>query len=659
MIKVSKMFGGTHGSRAVACAIASGLALASSNTLAAGVGGREGGLGSAAGPPPNDLCADAIGIVEGDLPVNFSTINATTDGPDDCAVDGGPTSNDIWFRYEALSDREVTVSLCGSGYDTHLSVYDGVTCDPFPTLLNCNNDSPGCVPPTGSQLVFQSVAGRDYLIRVGGFSMDSGTGTVTVTDVALNDDCSNAIEIVEGGLPVDFNTINATTDGPDDCGVDGGPTSNDIWFRYQALNVRQVTVSLCGGDYDTHLAVYDGGTCDPFPTLLDCNNDTIACPAFRNSQVTFLSVAGREYLIRVGGFSLDSGTGTMTVTARVTPGIADNCSNAVVIVEGDPAVNFSTIDATTDGPFDCLDDNGPTFEDIWFRYQALSVKQVTVSLCDSDYDTHLSAYDGGTCPPAVLLDCNDDSPACVPPTSSQVVFLSVPGAEYLFRVGGFFGETGTGIMTVFATDTPGINDECPFALQVFDGPKPFATTVDTSDSVPPLPVACAKENGTLNFGADIWFTYVATCNGMLTIDQCDINYDGRMALYRGFNCPPDDADLVGCNDDACGESTGAIIGTALLPVMVACGDLLTLRVGGWGGAFGMGTFVMTCEGGSCCPWDCQEFPSGIIDVPDLLALLAAWGGPPGEGTTCDLDGSGVIAVPDLLKLLANWGPCPE
>ncbi len=520
MIKVSKMFGGTHGSRAVACAIASGLALASSNTLAAGVGGREGGLGSAAGPPLNDLCADAIGIVEGDLPVNFSTINATTDGPDDCAVDGGPTSNDIWFRYEALSDREVTVSLCGSGYDTHLSVYDGVTCDPknFPTLLNCNNDSPGCVPPTGSQLVFQSVAGRDYLIRVGGFSMDSGTGTVTVTDVALNDDCSNAIEIVEGGLPVDFNTINATTDGPDDCGVDGGPTSNDIWFRYQALNVRQVTVSLCGGDYDTHLAVYDGVTCDPFPTL---------------------------------------------------------------------------------------------------------------------------------------LDCNDDSQACVPPTSSQDVYLSVPGAEYLFRVGGFFGETGTGIMTVFATDTPGINDECPQALQVFDGPKPFTTEIAT-DSVPPLPLAGAEENDTLNFGADIWFTYVATCNGMLTIDQCDINYDGRMALYRGFNCPPDDADLAGCNDDACGESTGAII-----TVMVACGDLLTLRVGGWGGAFGTGTFVTTCVGGSCCPWDCQEFPSGIIDVPDLLALLAAWGGPPGEGTTCDLDGSGVIAVPDLLKLLANWGPCPE
>ena len=59
-----------------------------------------------------------------------------------------------------------------------------------------------------------------------------------------------------------------------------------------------------------------------------------------------------------------------------------------------------------------------------------------------------------------------------------------------------------------------------------------------------------------------------------------------------------------------------------------------------------------------CPWDCQAVPSGSVDVPDLLALVGAWGGPQTPGTTCDLDGSGTIDVPDLLKLVANWGPCP-
>ncbi len=57
-----------------------------------------------------------------------------------------------------------------------------------------------------------------------------------------------------------------------------------------------------------------------------------------------------------------------------------------------------------------------------------------------------------------------------------------------------------------------------------------------------------------------------------------------------------------------------------------------------------------------CPWDCQAAPGGIVDVPDLLTLLALWG--QGVDTPCDFDRGG-IAVPDLLELLANWGPCPE
>ncbi len=47
---------------------------------------------------------------------------------------------------------------------------------------------------------------------------------------------------------------------------------------------------------------------------------------------------------------------------------------------------------------------------------------------------------------------------------------------------------------------------------------------------------------------------------------------------------------------------------------------------------------------------------GIVGVPDLLTLLAAWG-PCGGCANCpaDLDGDCAVSVPDLLTLLANWG----
>ncbi len=47
---------------------------------------------------------------------------------------------------------------------------------------------------------------------------------------------------------------------------------------------------------------------------------------------------------------------------------------------------------------------------------------------------------------------------------------------------------------------------------------------------------------------------------------------------------------------------------------------------------------------------------GIVGVPDLLTLLAAWG-PCVSCANCpaDLDGDCAVSVPDLLTLLANWG----
>ncbi len=45
--------------------------------------------------------------------------------------------------------------------------------------------------------------------------------------------------------------------------------------------------------------------------------------------------------------------------------------------------------------------------------------------------------------------------------------------------------------------------------------------------------------------------------------------------------------------------------------------------------------------------------NGSVGVPDLLALLAAWGDC--FGCKEDFDGSGSVGVPDLLELLAEWG----
>ena len=54
-----------------------------------------------------------------------------------------------------------------------------------------------------------------------------------------------------------------------------------------------------------------------------------------------------------------------------------------------------------------------------------------------------------------------------------------------------------------------------------------------------------------------------------------------------------------------------------------------------------------------CPEDLNH--DGVVNVLDLLQLLAAWG--PCPACPEDLNGDGVVNVLDLLIVLAAWGPC--
>src|SRR5262249_5891597 len=81
----------------------------------------------------NDTCAAATAIAGTG---NFAgdNIGATTDGPSNC----GAMSNDVWYNWTATASGPTTFSLCGSSYDTQISIYDTAACTG--ALLACNDD---------------------------------------------------------------------------------------------------------------------------------------------------------------------------------------------------------------------------------------------------------------------------------------------------------------------------------------------------------------------------------------------------------------------------------------------------------------------------------------------------------------------------------------
>ncbi|MHC4864451.1 MAG: GEVED domain-containing protein, partial [Planctomycetota bacterium] len=127
-------------------------------------------------PVPNDDCNNAEPVSDVvDLP--FDTTCATIDGNSPCTFGAN-----IWYCYTATCTGDVTVSLCGSSYDTMVAVYNGCNCYPgVGDVIVCNDDFP-C--PDGNALQseanFPAIAGSDYLIQVGGFGSSKGPGLLSI-----------------------------------------------------------------------------------------------------------------------------------------------------------------------------------------------------------------------------------------------------------------------------------------------------------------------------------------------------------------------------------------------------------------------------------------------------------------------------------------------
>jgi len=449
----------------------------------------------------NDNCSNAFPVLGG-ADVLFETVDATSDGPSefDCPYFDGANDADIWYRYEAECDGDLTVSVCGSDFDTKLAVY-GAACPAGPgEVLACDNDS--C--DLQSELTLSVVAGSEYLIRIGGVDGAVGMGALslscTPSTSLVNDDCADALPVVDG--LTEFDSTGATTDGPAEPGCEffTGVNDADIWYAYTSACTGNVTVSLCGSAYDTTLAVY----ADMCPTepgqALACDNDS--CDL--QSEVLFAATAGEVYYLRIGGVDGATGPGLLDITCAGTGGLCPgNSIEQPVSVGGLPFVHSGDTSYCTDlydeeCPYAGSDSPDAVYEYVASRYQVMQV-----DLCASDYDTKLYVYENEVTPGSPHA-CNDDGCPGSPPESYRSVLEEVPlmaGNTYYIIIDGWGGESGQ-----YAIDMQDVTPRTPGDLNC-DG------LVSLADINPFVAAFSSPE---------AWQAAYPTCNLM----NADINDDG-------------------------------------------------------------------------------------------------------------------------------------
>jgi hypothetical protein len=121
-------------------------------------------------PFTNDACANAYVVQVGNI-YEGSNVGATQDAATGCGYLDLP---DVWFSYTPTTGGTTTVSLCGSDFDTTLSIYSG-SCPGG--QLACNDNFCGAQ----SSLTGTITPGTTLLIRVSGYNGATGNYVLRIT----------------------------------------------------------------------------------------------------------------------------------------------------------------------------------------------------------------------------------------------------------------------------------------------------------------------------------------------------------------------------------------------------------------------------------------------------------------------------------------------
>ena len=165
--------------------------------------------------PARDDCAAAI-IVCPEYTYYGSTAGATCDGASQCTT--SDNTPDVWYYYEPFGSGILTISLCGSFYDTVVSVHTGCP-GTAENEIGCNDDH--CLQQSYLQVPVSN--GQSYWIRVSGANGSTGDFQLVLAgpDCAYDADCNDNGVLDECEPDCNHNGR------PDDCDIADGISQDD------------------------------------------------------------------------------------------------------------------------------------------------------------------------------------------------------------------------------------------------------------------------------------------------------------------------------------------------------------------------------------------------------------------------------------------------
>lgn len=212
----------------------------------------------------------------------------------------------------------------------------------------------------------------------------------------------------------------------------GSTGSASVWYTWRAPGSGSVTFDTNGSNFDTVLAAYTGNSLSQL-TQIASNDDSYGI----QSKITFSARAGVTYQIAVDSYS--TATGNFTLNWKADLGAPNDSFSARTRLYGaSGSATGSSFYATKESsePNHAGNAGGAS---VWHSWTAPATGPATFDTLQSDFDTLLAVYSGGSLGSLSHIASNDNAPGVA---QSSVTFSAIAGVTYQIAVDGYYSESG-------------------------------------------------------------------------------------------------------------------------------------------------------------------------------------------------------------------------
>jgi hypothetical protein len=475
------------------------------------------------------------------------TITNPANAIDISQVNINPTDNDDLNDFGFHNINVDIVTACDASFS-------------YNALSYCVNDSDPLATVTGT-------TGGVFSATPAGLSINTSTGTIDVS--ASTPNTYTVTYTISGTCSEDVNvTVNALDDAsysydaasycvdnadptPTVIGLAGGVFSSTAGISINAstgtIDVSASTPGVYTVTYTTDGVCPNSSSVSVTVNALDdasfsydaasyCADDTDPTPTVTGlAGGTFSSGAGLTINASTGVIDVSTSTlGVYTVT-YTTAGVCPNASNVSVTIDACALANDECIGAiavicgeTVMGSTVGATDSGDnTSNDVFYSFTDTVDQFVTLSLCNSDYDSYVRVFDD--CPQTNQIAFNDDSCGA----QSEVTFLASANTTYYIMIEGFGANNGNYEMAVTCIPVA-VNDECTGAIAVTCAETVTGSTLNATNSGD-------------NPSNDVFYSFTDTILQDVTLTLCNSSYD---TFVRVFDDCPQTNQIAGNDDSA-------------------------------------------------------------------------------------------------------------